>query len=69
MSNVFERIKHVAQIRGMNLREVAKKAGFKSETGIYRYNQGLNAYVEGEENESSNISRRIWNTNFRGICF
>ena len=41
MSNVFERIKHVAQIRGMNLREVAKKAGFKSETGIYRYNQGV----------------------------
>lgn len=38
---LFERIKKVANIRGLSLREVAKKAGFKSETAIYRYNQGV----------------------------
>ena len=39
--NLFERIKKVADLRGMSLRDVAKKAGFKSETAIYRYNQGV----------------------------
>lgn len=38
---LYERIKRVATIRGLSLREVAKKAGFKSETAIYRYNQGV----------------------------
>lgn len=38
---LFERIKKLAEIRGMSLRDVAKKAGFKSETAIYRYNQGV----------------------------
>lgn len=38
---LYERIKKVATIRGLSLREVAKKAGFKSETAIYRYNQGV----------------------------
>ncbi|QVV90860.1 helix-turn-helix domain-containing protein [Weissella tructae] len=37
----FERIKSVADSRGMNLREVARKSGMKSETAIYRYNQGV----------------------------
>ena len=41
MNTIFERIKYVANKRGMNLRDVAKRAGFKSETGIYRYNQGV----------------------------
>lgn len=39
---LFERIKKVAKIRGLSLRDVAIKAGFKSETAIYRYNQGVN---------------------------
>lgn len=39
---VFERIKKVADLRGLNLREVATRAGMKSETAIYRYNQGVN---------------------------
>ncbi|WP_297819816.1 helix-turn-helix domain-containing protein [uncultured Lactobacillus sp.] len=38
---LFERIKRLSKIRGMSLREVAVKAGFKSETAIYRYNQGV----------------------------
>lgn len=38
---LFERIKKVARIRSMSLRDVAKKAGFKSDTAIYRYNQGV----------------------------
>ncbi|WP_270332959.1 helix-turn-helix domain-containing protein [Ligilactobacillus acidipiscis] len=37
----FERIKKVADIRKISLRDVAKKAGMKSETAIYRYNQGV----------------------------
>lgn len=38
---VFDRIKEISDERGMNLRDVAKKAGMKSETAIYRYNQGV----------------------------
>lgn len=38
---IYERIKFVANKRKMNLREVARKSGFKSETAIYRYNQGV----------------------------
>lgn len=38
---LFERIKKIAKIRGLSLRDVAIKAGFKSETAIYRYNQGV----------------------------
>lgn len=38
----YERIKKVANKRKMSLRDVAKKAGLKSETAIYRYNQGVN---------------------------
>lgn len=38
---VFERIKKVADSRGLSLREVASRAGMKSETAIYRYNQGI----------------------------
>ncbi|MSE19774.1 helix-turn-helix domain-containing protein [Lactobacillus parabuchneri] len=38
---VFDRIKKVADKRGLSLREVAKKAGMRSETAIYRYNQGV----------------------------
>lgn len=37
----YERIQNAAKKRGMNLREVAKMAGLKSETAIYRYNQGV----------------------------
>ncbi|MFP7153785.1 helix-turn-helix domain-containing protein [Weissella paramesenteroides] len=37
----YERIQSAAKKRGMNLREVAKSAGLKSETAIYRYNQGV----------------------------
>lgn len=37
----FERIKKVADIRKISLRDVAKRAGMKSETAIYRYNQGV----------------------------
>lgn len=37
----FDRIKKSAENRGMNLRQVAKAAGMKSETAIYRYNQGV----------------------------
>lgn len=37
----YERIQNAAKKRGMNLREVAKAAGMKSETAIYRYNQGV----------------------------
>ncbi|MBT9670424.1 helix-turn-helix domain-containing protein [Secundilactobacillus kimchicus] len=38
---VFERIKKIADQRGLNLKEVAKRSGMKSETAIYRYNQGV----------------------------
>ena len=38
---VFVRIKEIADERGLSLRDVAKKAGMKSETAIYRYNQGV----------------------------
>lgn len=37
----FDRIKKSADNRGMNLRQVATAAGMKSETAIYRYNQGV----------------------------
>lgn len=37
----YERIQNAAKKRGMNLRQVAKAAGMKSETAIYRYNQGV----------------------------
>jgi Predicted transcriptional regulators len=37
---VFERIKEVAKIRGMNLKTVATNAGL-SENALYRYNQGV----------------------------
>ena len=37
----YERIQSAAKKCGMNLREVAKSAGLKSETAIYRYNQGV----------------------------
>ncbi|EJF33751.1 hypothetical protein JC2156_05650 [Weissella koreensis KCTC 3621] len=38
----FERIKKAANLRKMSLREVASASGMKSETAIYRYNQGVN---------------------------
>lgn len=38
---LYDRVKFVAKKRGMNLRSVATKSGFKSETAIYRYNQGV----------------------------
>lgn len=38
---VFERIKEISDKRGLSLRTVATKAGLKSETAIYRYNQGV----------------------------
>lgn len=38
---LYDRIKFVADKRGMSLRDVATKSGFKSETAIYRYNQGV----------------------------
>lgn len=41
MSITYERIKGLAAKRGMSLRDVARKSGFKSETAIYRYNQGV----------------------------
>ncbi len=38
---VFDRIKEISDKRGLSLRTVATKAGLKSETAIYRYNQGV----------------------------
>ena len=37
----FERIQKSAKMRGLNLQQVAKKSGLKSENAIYRYNQGV----------------------------
>lgn len=38
---IYNRIKKLAHLRGMSLKEIAKKAGFKSPNAIYRYNQGV----------------------------
>lgn len=40
--NTHERIRIAAKLRGISLRELSKKVGFKSENSIYRYNQGIN---------------------------
>lgn len=40
--NTYERIRTAAKLRGISLRELSKKVGFKSENAIYRYNQGIN---------------------------
>ncbi|WP_072153186.1 helix-turn-helix domain-containing protein [Weissella viridescens] len=37
----FERTRDLAKQRGMNLKQVAQKAGL-SENALYRYNQGIN---------------------------
>lgn len=39
---VFKRIRFLATKRGISIRQVALKAGFRSPNTIYRYNQGVN---------------------------
>lgn len=38
---LFERIKLATKKRGKTMRQVAKEAGFSSESALYRYNQGV----------------------------
>lgn len=80
--SIYERIRTAAKLRGISLRELSIKVGFKSENAIYRYNQGvtprkstlqaianvLNVPIEYLEGKTDEINKPKINPKIKGLA-